>query len=217
MCAKADIPDGRAMGEIAPPMQAALGNELASASALVAHVGDVSRAAFEAGEAADSVFLHTEDQTMTKLMRKSEFAKRCNVDKSRVSQWLKAKQIDGAAIVGEGRGAMVDAAVALKQLKFRLSVDERFGLNGLGTNLDWWQADDDVDGDDDGLAEAEADRRHHVTLYDAKAAIDDLWVFMDLSVQAALKPHPEAAATYQALRPRLADAKWRAQGVEPPC
>jgi transcriptional regulator with XRE-family HTH domain len=150
------------------------------------------------------------------IMKKSEFAKRCNVDKSRVSQWLKAKQIDGAAVVGTGRGARLDAALALKQLKLRLATDERFGLNGLNTNLDWLpdaEADED---DDDSLAELEADRRRHVTLLAAKEAIDSFWVFMDLNVQAALKPHPEAAAAYQALRPRLADAKWRVQGVEPP-
>jgi hypothetical protein len=155
------------------------------------------------------------------IIRKSEFARRCNVHKSRVSQWLKAKQIDGDAIVGDGRSAKIDAAVALKQLKARLSIDERFGLNGLSTRLDWLQADDD---DLDDLAEAEAeaddlaeaDHQRYVTVYDAKAAIDDLWVFIDLHVEAALNPHPEAAAAYQTLRPRLADAKWHAQGVEPP-
>jgi hypothetical protein len=148
-------------------------------------------------------------------MRKIDFARACNVDKSRVSQWLKAKQIDGAAIVGEGRFAKIDAAVALPQLRLRLSVDERFGLNGLGTNLNWLPVAVDVEDDeDDGMAEA--DRQRHVTLYDAKAAIDNLWVFMDLRVQAAMAPFPEAAAAYAALRPRLANAKWRAQGVEPP-
>ena len=71
------------------------------------------------------------------LFRKSDFAQKCNVDKSRISQWLTAGQISGAAIVGEGRGAKIDAAVALKQLKERLATTERFGLNGLSTNLDW--------------------------------------------------------------------------------
>jgi hypothetical protein len=57
--------------------------------------------------------------------------------KSRVSQWITAGLISGAAIVGEGRGAKIDAAMALKQLKERLAVDERCGENGLSTNLDW--------------------------------------------------------------------------------
>jgi transcriptional regulator with XRE-family HTH domain len=153
---------------------------------------------------------------MKNLMRKSDFAKRCGVSKGRVSQWLKAGQIDGAAIVGEGRGAKLDAALALAQLKLRLSTDERFGWNGLSTNLDWLPADEEEEAEAADLAEAEADRQRHVTLYDAKAAIDNLWVLMDLSVQAALKPHPEAAAAYLEARPRLADAKWRIQGVEPP-
>ena len=152
---------------------------------------------------------------MTSLMKKSEFARRCNVSKGRVSQWLAAKQIDGAAIVGTGRGAKLDAAIALPQLKLRLATDERYGLNGLSTNLDWLPVED-IEDDDDGMAEAEADRQRHVTLFDYKAAIDDLWVTMDLRVQSTLKPFPEAAAAYLAARPRLADAKWRLQGVEPP-
>jgi hypothetical protein len=149
------------------------------------------------------------------LFRKCDFARRCNVSKGRVSQWLKAGQIDSKAIVGTGRGAKLEAATALAQLKLRLSVDERFGLNGLGTNLEWLPADD-VEDEDEWVAEAEADRQRHVTLFDYKAAIDDLWVMMDLRVQSTLKPFPEAAAAYLAARPRLADAKWRIPGVEPP-
>ena len=150
---------------------------------------------------------------MTNLMRKSDFAKRCNLSKSKISQYIAAGQLDGAALVGEGRSQKIDAAVALKQLKARPSTDERCGLNGLNTNLDWLP---EVDEEEEAEAELEADRRKYVTLLAAKSAIDDLWVFMDLSVQAALKPHPEAAASYQALRPRLAEVKWRIQGVEPP-
>jgi hypothetical protein len=148
-----------------------------------------------------------------RLLRKSDFARACNVDKSRVSQWLKAGQIGPEALVGTGRSAELDAAVALAQLKLRLSTDERYGLNGLSTRLDWLPADGD---EDDGAAELEADRRRYVTLLDAKSAIDGLWICMDHNVQEALRPYPEAAAAYQALRPRLAAVKWRAQGVEPP-
>ena len=71
-------------------------------------------------------------------IRKSEFAKLCNVSAPCVSQWISGGKIDGAAIVGEGRSALIDPAIALKQLKERLATNERCGLNGLGTNLDWW-------------------------------------------------------------------------------
>jgi transcriptional regulator with XRE-family HTH domain len=149
-------------------------------------------------------------------MMKSEFAKRCNVDKSRVSQWLKAKQIDGAAVVGTGRSAKLDAALAPAQLALRLATDERFGLNGLNTNLDW-NPDEVADDEDEAEIEAEleADRKRYVTLLAAKSAVDELWVCMDQSVQAALRPHPAAAAAYAGIRDRLAEVKWRIQGVEP--
>jgi hypothetical protein len=75
-------------------------------------------------------------ETHLALVRKSEFARLCNVSNGRVSQWITAGYISGAAIVGEGRTAMIDVDVAMAQLKERLSVDERFGLNGLSTNLD---------------------------------------------------------------------------------
>ena len=150
------------------------------------------------------------------IMMKSEFARRCNVSKSRVSQWLSEGKIDSKALIGTGRGAKLSAAIALEQLKLRLSTDERFGLNGLSTNLDWPPVADDDDDDYAWLVEAEADRQRRVTLFDYKAAIDDLWAMMDLRVQSTLKPFPEAAAAYLAARPRLADAKWRIQGVEPP-
>jgi hypothetical protein len=70
------------------------------------------------------------------LVRKSEFAKMRDVSNGRVSQWLTECKIDGAAVVGTGQRAMLDADVAREQLKWRLSTDERFGLNGLWTNLD---------------------------------------------------------------------------------
>ena len=148
---------------------------------------------------------------MTTLMRKIDFARRCNVDRSRVTQWCKAGQISGAAIVGTGRTAMLDPAIALKQLKLRLSTNERFGLNGLGTNLDWWPpaAVPAAADDDDELLEIEPHRGVLVDLADVEYAIDCIWVKTDLTVQDALKPHPEALAAYNALRPRLAAIKDR--------
>jgi hypothetical protein len=150
------------------------------------------------------------------IISKSTFAKRCNVSPGRVSQWLSARQIDGAAIVGKGQRAKLDAALALRQLKLRLSVDERFGMNGLNTNLDWLPDADDVTDDDDGMDEIIADQKKYVTLNAAKDALDQLWVLMDLNVQSALAPFPEARAAYDKIRDELADAKWRLQGVEPP-
>jgi hypothetical protein len=70
------------------------------------------------------------------VVRKSEFAEMCNVSKGRVTQWITAGLIDGAAIVGEGRSAAIDVELAMAQLQERLSINERFGLNGLDTNLE---------------------------------------------------------------------------------
>ena len=60
----------------------------------------------------------------------------CNVSKGRVTQWITAGQISGAAIVGEGRSAMIDSELARAQLKERLAINERLGENGLNTKLD---------------------------------------------------------------------------------
>jgi hypothetical protein len=70
------------------------------------------------------------------VVRKSEFAKIANVTKGNVTHWINAGHISGAALVGEGRTAMIDVELAMAQLKERLSVNERFGLNGLDTNLE---------------------------------------------------------------------------------
>jgi hypothetical protein len=134
------------------------------------------------------------------LMRKSDFARRCNVSKGRVSQWLKAGQIDSKAIVGTGRGAKLDAAEALRQLKLRLATDERFGLNGLGTTLDWLP---DAEAEEDGLADVERNRGVMVDLADVEKMVDETWVMSDFTVQGALEPFPEALAAYRAVRPRL--------------
>jgi len=58
------------------------------------------------------------------------------VTKGRVTQWITAGLIDGAAIVGEGRMAMIDVDIARVQLKERRAVNESNGLNGLNTKLD---------------------------------------------------------------------------------
>ena len=142
------------------------------------------------------------------IMMKSEFARRCNVDRSRVSQWLRAGQIDGAAVVGTGRSAKLDAGPALAQLKLRLATDERFGLNGLNTGiLDWDPDEVEADDEDDDLAEVERHRGIKVDLADVERRTDDVWVLTDLHVQAALEPYGEALAAYMAIRPKLAAIK----------
>jgi hypothetical protein len=68
------------------------------------------------------------------LVSKSEFARRCNVSKQRVSQWLASGHISGDAIVGTGRYAKLDADLALAQVSARTSA-EQLGVNGLDTRL----------------------------------------------------------------------------------
>ena len=66
---------------------------------------------------------------------KGEFARRRNVSAARVSQWLSEGKISGAAIVGEGRGALIDEALACQQLDQKLDIDQRHSGNGLKTTL----------------------------------------------------------------------------------
>ncbi len=70
------------------------------------------------------------------IVRKSAFASLRGVTPGRVSQWIAEGKIHGPAIVGEGRSAMIDASVAVAQLRNSLDVNQRFGLNGVGTRLD---------------------------------------------------------------------------------
>jgi hypothetical protein len=63
-------------------------------------------------------------------VRKSVFAEMRGVSPGRLSQWLKEGKIDGAAIIGTGQRALLGSELALAQLRERLAVDERFGLNG---------------------------------------------------------------------------------------
>jgi hypothetical protein len=70
-----------------------------------------------------------------KIVRKSVFASMCGVTPARVSQWLSEGKLTGEALVGEGRTAKINVAVAIEQLKARLDASQRFGLNGLATRL----------------------------------------------------------------------------------
>ena len=61
---------------------------------------------------------------------KSEFATVMGVTRQRVSQWLAARQIDGDALVGEGRTARINVEIAKEQLSERLSISQHLGANG---------------------------------------------------------------------------------------
>lgn len=57
------------------------------------------------------------------------------VSPARVSQWIGEGKIGPDALVGQGRGARININAAMAQLKERLDVSQRFGLNGLSTKL----------------------------------------------------------------------------------
>jgi len=68
---------------------------------------------------------------MEGAVSKSEFAQIMGVrDPGRVSQWLAAGQIDGAAVIGAGRTALIDVELARRQLDSRLDLGQRLGANG---------------------------------------------------------------------------------------
>ena len=69
------------------------------------------------------------------VVRKSEFAALLGVSAGRVSQWIAEGKISGPALVGEGRTAQINVAVATKQLRNSLDVSQRFGLNGVSARL----------------------------------------------------------------------------------
>jgi hypothetical protein len=69
------------------------------------------------------------------MLTKAAFAKRCNLSKGRISQYIRAGQLTAPALVGEGRDQKVDLELGRAQLRLRLDTDQRF-LNGLNTRLD---------------------------------------------------------------------------------
>jgi hypothetical protein len=64
------------------------------------------------------------------VVSKAEFAELMNVTRQRVSQWLSARQIDGEALVGDGRTARINVEIARQQLSGRLSLSQHLGANG---------------------------------------------------------------------------------------
>lgn len=88
-----------------------------------------------------SVYKREIHNTLVKLMSKgvvskSEFAAMCNVTPAAVANWIARGKIGPEALVGAGRSARIDVDVAIKHLQERLDVNQRFGLNGVGTKLD---------------------------------------------------------------------------------
>lgn len=68
---------------------------------------------------------------------KAEFAALCNVDRSRVSHWIRDGRISGAALSGSGRSARIIVEVAQKQLRGNLDPYQMLpGGNGAKTRLD---------------------------------------------------------------------------------
>jgi hypothetical protein len=74
--------------------------------------------------------VNAEAAAVEQPISKSEFARRRRVSPGRVTQWITAGKLDGAAL----RDGGVVESVAVEQLRLRLNVNQRFG-NGLLTNL----------------------------------------------------------------------------------
>jgi hypothetical protein len=64
------------------------------------------------------------------VLSKSEFAASVGVSPSRLSHWLRDGKIDGAAVVGSGYSARINADLARRQLDARLDLSQRLGANG---------------------------------------------------------------------------------------
>lgn len=69
------------------------------------------------------------------VVSKGRFAELRNVSPGRVSQWISEGKIKSTALVGDGRNAKINVAVATLQLRQTLSIDQRTG-NGIDTRLD---------------------------------------------------------------------------------
>ena len=69
------------------------------------------------------------------VVRKSEFAKLCNVSKPRVTQWIAEGKLTPPALIGEGISQRIDVELGMAQVDERRAVDESYGLNGLDKNL----------------------------------------------------------------------------------
>ena len=69
------------------------------------------------------------------VVSKGQFAALRNVSPGRVSQWISEGKIKPDALVGDGRNAKINVAMATQQLRDSLDVGQLTG-NGVGTRLD---------------------------------------------------------------------------------
>ncbi|WP_342640926.1 hypothetical protein [Rhodoligotrophos ferricapiens] len=75
------------------------------------------------------------EATHAHIVSKGEFARLSNVTPGRVSQWIAEGKIHGPALVGDGRMARINVAIAQAQLRGNLDIGQRLG-NGIETRLD---------------------------------------------------------------------------------
>jgi hypothetical protein len=73
-------------------------------------------------------------QNIEHIVTKAEFAVICGVSAGRVSQWISEGKIPVTALVGFGRAARINVALAQQSIALKTDVGQRFG-NGLTTNL----------------------------------------------------------------------------------
>lgn len=73
--------------------------------------------------------------TAGEVVSKGRFAELRNVSPGRVSQWISEGKLKPSALVGEGRNAKINVAVATSQLRETLDIGQRTG-NGINTSLD---------------------------------------------------------------------------------
>jgi hypothetical protein len=60
---------------------------------------------------------------------KAAFARRLGVSKQAVSDYVKRKKVDGAALVTQGKATLIDVEKAIAQLRKRLDPDQRISGN----------------------------------------------------------------------------------------
>jgi hypothetical protein len=73
-------------------------------------------------------------QNIEHIVTKAEFATLCGVSAGRVSQWISEGKIPVSALVGDGRAARINVALAQHSIAAKTDIGQRFG-NGLTTNL----------------------------------------------------------------------------------
>jgi hypothetical protein len=143
---------------------------------------------------------------------KAEFAVLMGVSRQRVSQWLGARQIDGEALIGDGRAARINVATAKAQLDSRLSLSQRLGANGRAL-LDGPSSIDS----DPVTAAIKAERLRQLQHLNAKAAAEadersGRFVLADDVKQELGRTAGRLIASFEGALPELAEAIAAASG-----